>query len=429
MKFIRIVLILIISLLPVKVTLAKNITPPVVLLEVNGAIGPAVQDFIHKEIIQAIANKAPAIILQLDTPGGLSDSMRGIIQDILASSIPIITYVAPGGARAASAGTFIVYASHLAAMAPGTNIGAASPVSVSAASKDSEIKAKKDAAAYIRSLAELRGRNPQWAEQAVNQAASLTAQQALALKVINVVADNIQDLLVKIDGKNVLVQDRFQSLQSQGWSIKVVKPDWRIKLLALITNPSLAYILLIVGIYGLIFEFMNPGFIMPGVAGAIALLLALYAFQLLPVNYTGLALIVIGLGFIIAEIFIPAFGALGIGGGVAFLIGSIMLIKPVSQGFDVPIQVILSMTLVTVLFFLGAAVMAVRVRRAPVVSGREGMIGQVGEVVIDQNDVWVEITGEHWRAICHQELKSGQQVKIIAIEGLKLVVEPLEDKK
>lgn len=441
MKFLQIFFAILIAwILQISVASGENIQSPAFLLKIKGAIGPATQDFIHKEINQAIVEKAPAIIFQLDTPGGLSDSMREIIQDILASPIPIITYVAPSGARAASAGTFIVYASHLAAMAPGTNIGAASPVSVGMPGKDSEnqkkeklsteeLKAKQDAQAYIRSLAELRGRNVEWAEQAVSKAASLTAQQALQQKVIDIIADNINDLLLKANGKNVQVQGKIQILQSQAWTIKEIKPNWRIRLLTTITNPSVAYILLIVGVYGLFFEFMNPGFIMPGVAGIIALLLALYAFQLLPIDYAGLALIIVGLGFIIAEIFVPAFGALGIGGAIAFLTGSIMLLKPGGEGFNLPIQLIIAMTVITVLFFLGIIAVAIRARRAPIVSGREGMIGQIGEVVIDHNEIWVHIMGERWRAICDQELKSGQKIKVTGVQDLKLLVTPLESNK
>lgn len=414
---------------------------PAVLLKMNGAVGPSTQDFIHRSLLKAVAEKAPVIILQIDTPGGLSDSMRGIIEDIIASPVPVLGYVAPSGARAASAGTYILYASHIAAMAPGTNLGAASPVSIGLLGGQSEpsggsektkktpsteeLKAMHDAQAYIRSLAELRHRNSTWAELAVSEAASLTAEQALQQKVINIIASSPSDLLTQADGKMVLVREQMQPIHSQGLTIRTIAPDWRTRLLATITDPSVAYILLIIGIYGLFFEFMNPGFIMPGVVGVIALLLALYAFQLLPVDYAGLALIVVGLGFMIAEIFLPTFGALGIGGAIAFLVGSIMLLKPDAAGFSLPLQLIIAMTAVTLLFFLGIVGMAIRSRYRPVVTGGEGMIGQMGEVVVDHGDIWIHVMGERWQAVGGQHLVSGQRVKVIGIQGLKLWVKPI----
>ena len=325
--------------------LAAEPAPSVELLEIKGPIGPATGDFIHRGLLQASAAKNSAIILQIDTPGGLSESMRGIIQDILESPVPVLGYVFPGGARAASAGTYILYACHIAAMAPGTNLGAASPVSIGVAGGEAkssvsteELKTRQDAQAYIRSLAELRHRNPEWAELAVSKAASLSAEEALQQKVIDLIANDPADLLTKANGKMVSVHGQMQTLHTQGLPIRNVVPDWRTRLLGVITNPGVAYILLIIGVYGLFFELMSPGFIMPGVAGLIALLLALYAFQLLPIDYAGLALIIAGLGFIIAEIFFPTFGALGIGGAIAFLVGSIMLLKPGVTGFRLPIH-------------------------------------------------------------------------------------------
>ena len=431
MRSIR-VLVVIFMLFTGCAVLAAEPAPSIELLEIKGPIGPATADFIHRGLTQARAAKASAIILQMDTPGGLSESMRGIIQDILESPVPVLGYVSPSGARAASAGTYILYACHIAAMAPGTNLGAASPVSIgvpggeakSSASTE-ELKTRQDAQAYIRSLAELRHRNPEWAELAVSKAASLSAEEALQQKVIDFIAIDPADLLTKADGKMVLVRGQMQPLHTLGLEIHKIVPDWRTRLLAVITNPSIAYILLIIGVYGLFFELMNPGFIMPGVAGLIALLLALYAFQLLPIDYAGLALIMAGLGFIIAEIFFPTFGALGIGGTIAFLAGSIMLLKPGATGFRLPISLIVAVTAVTLLFFLGIVGVAIRARRRPVVTGREGMIGQIGEVTIDHGEVWIYVNGERWQVLGNKTLQAGQRVKVTGIKGLKLLVKPL----
>lgn len=417
-------------------TAIAETNPAVLLLEMTGPVGPATQDYIHRGLAQAVKQKSPVVILQIDTPGGLSDSMRGIIQDIIASPIPVLGFVYPSGARAASAGTYILYACPIAAMAPGTNLGAASPVSIGMPGGESdqqknkppsteELKALHDAEAYIRSLAELRHRNADWAELAVSKAASLTAQQALQQKVIDLIAVNPTDLLTQADGKTVLINGQLQIIHSRGFVIKTWSPDWRTRFLATITNPSVAYILLIIGVYGLFFEFMNPGFVMPGVAGVIALLLALYAFQLLPIDYAGLALIFAGLGFIIAEIFFPTFGALGIGGAIAFLAGSIMLLKPGTVGFSLPIQIIIGMTLISALFFLGIVGVAIRARKRPIVSGREAMIGQMGEVTVDRGEIWILVAGERWQAIGDQSLQPGQHVKVIGIKGLKLLVKPV----
>jgi len=340
----------------------KTAAKTAALLEITGAIGPAVQDFIHRGLGRAVKQGDQVVILRIDTPGGLSKSMRGIIKDILSSPIPVIAYVAPSGARAASAGTYILYASHIAAMAPGTNLGAATPVSIvspgtgkdkkkAKAKSASMLKAINDAKAYIRSLAQLRGRNVKWAEKAVSEAASLSAQEALKINVINFVAKNIPDLLRQANGKTVIVQGNQKELKTVGLSVKQIMPDWRTKFLAVITDPSVAYILLMIGFYGLFFEFANPGFVVPGVVGAICLLLALYAFQLLPINYAGLGLILLGMAFIVAEAFMPSFGALGIGGVISFVIGSIMLLKTDVTGYRLPWGLIIGVTLVTGFFF------------------------------------------------------------------------------
>ena len=405
-------------------------------LDIKGAIGPAVQDFIHRGLIQAQKSNAAVVILKIDTPGGLSKSMRGIIKDILASPVPIMSYVAPSGARAASAGTYILYASQIAAMAPGTNLGAATPVSIASpgASKDkqkdkkakqktaSQLKAINDAKAYIRGLAQLHGRNVKWAERAVSHAESLSAKEALKLNVINVIAKNIPDLLKQVHGRQVLLRGQQVRLQTQDLPVKMIHPDWRTRFLAVITDPSVAYILLMVGFYGLFFEFANPGFVVPGVAGAVCLIISLYAFQLLPVNYAGLALIVLGMAFMVAEAFLPSFGALGVGGVIALAIGSVMLMKAEAVAFGIPWELIVGVVLVTALFLVLILQLAFRSRCQPVVSGAENMVGKVGVLKISDGELWVHVMGELWQVENHEGLKDGQSVKIIAVKGLLLQV-------
>lgn len=407
------------------------------LMDVDGAIGPAIYDFLHRGFQKAVTAGDKVIIIRMDTPGGLSKSMREIIKNILASPIPIITYVAPSGARAASAGTYILYASHIAAMAPGTNLGAATPVAIGtpgasdkkdkkqkATKSAGELKAINDAKAYIRSLAQLRGRNVKWAEEAVTKAETLSANEALKLNVINIVAKDVPDLLRQANGMKVIVQGNEETLQTTNLTVRQILPDWRSKFLAVITDPSVAYILLMIGFYGLFFEFANPGFIVPGVVGAICLLLALYAFQLLPINYAGLGLILLGLAFIVAEAFMPSFGALGIGGVISFVIGSILLLKTDVVGFGIPLSLIISVAIVTLLFFLVILQLAFRSHRRKAVSGQEGMLGQTGTIVKDNDRIWVRVRGELWKVKSSSVLTDKQTVKIVGIKDLVLIVEP-----
>lgn len=408
-------------------------------LEVTGAIGPATQDYIIRGLEYAKQRHAEVILIRMDTPGGLDTSMRSINKAILTSTVPVVTYVAPEGARAASAGTYILYASHVAAMAPGTNLGAASPITIGELSKTEENnkssstvekKAMNDASAYIRSLAEMRGRNVEWAEKAVREAVSLSANEALKLKVIDLIANNIPDVFQKIDGRVVKINNSSKVLQTHDLQIEIIKPDWRYQFLSVITDPSIAYILLLVGIYGLFFEFYSPGFVLPGVVGAICLLLALYAFQLLPINYAGAALLLLGIIFMIIEVVVSSFGVIGIGGIIAFIIGSIFLLDTKQPGFNIAWQLILAMSLVSAAFFLIVTNLAIRSMKKQIVTGREAIIGKLGKVIEYNNDECrIMILGELWNARSDIPLHPGEKVRVTHLSGLYLTVEPLIVKK
>ncbi len=412
---------------------------PVVALNVAGVISPASAEYIQRGLARAASEGAQLVVLTLDTPGGLDTSMRRIVQDVLASPVPVVTYVAPSGARAASAGTFILYASHVAAMAPGTNVGAASPVSIGLAptppapadtdrkrpADTHERKAMQDAAAYLRSLAQLRGRNVDWGEKAVTEAASLSATEAKAQRVIDLVASDTSDLLRQLEGRRIAVAGGERVLQLANASTIAIEPDWHFRLLAVITDPSVAMILMLVGVYGLIFELGNPGLVFPGVMGAVSLLLGLYALHLLPVNYAALALMALGLAFMVGEVFVPAYGSLGIGGIVAFVVGAIMLIDTDVPGFEIPWALIAVLAITTAAFVIVVVRMAVRARARPVVSGVSSLVGIDGEMVEDATDTgWANFRGETWQVRTSAPVVRGQKVTVVAVDGLLLRVAP-----
>ncbi|PTO81198.1 NfeD family protein [Vibrio splendidus] len=434
-------------------------------IEVNGGIGPATSDYLTREIEQAHDEQAKLIILKMNTPGGLDSSMRDIIRSITTSPIPIATWVGPVGSRAASAGTYILLASHIASMAPGTNLGAATPVSLGGgkapanplspqddANKDDntstseqdetkqensdqvkattamEKKVINDAAAYIVSLAKLHNRNEEWAEKAVREAASLDSENALTLNVIDFIASDLQQLVELSNGRTVTINGVSQEVQLNEVVFIEREQDWRFSLLSVITNPNVAYILMLIGIYGLLLEFYNPGVGLPGVLGGICLLLAMYSLQMLPVSYAGLALILLGIALMVAEAFSPSFGIFGLGGVAAFTLGSIMLMDTEVPGYQIALPLIIGISLFSVAFIVVTISMLVRVRNKPVTTGMEAVVGDTGKVVSGFPGAGrVLIEGETWQAKCASELQVGQIIRVTKLTGLSLDVEALPD--
>ncbi|MEZ8254429.1 nodulation protein NfeD [Vibrio splendidus] len=434
-------------------------------IEVNGGIGPATSDYLTREIEQAHDEQAKLIILKMNTPGGLDSSMRDIIRSITTSPIPIATWVGPAGSRAASAGTYILLASHVASMAPGTNLGAATPVSLgggkapanplspqddankddntSASDQDAtkqensdqvkattamEKKVINDAAAYIVSLAKLHNRNEEWAEKAVREAASLDSENALTLNVIDFIASDLQQLVELSNGRTVTINGVSQEVQLNEVVFIEREQDWRFSLLSVITNPNVAYILMLIGIYGLLLEFYNPGVGLPGVLGGICLLLAMYSLQMLPVSYAGLALILLGIALMVAEAFSPSFGIFGLGGVAAFTLGSIMLMDTKVPGYQIALPLIIGISLFSVAFIVVTISMLVRVRNKPVTTGMEAVVGDTGKVVSGFPGAGrVLVEGEIWQAKCASELQVGQIIRVTKLTGLSLDVEALPD--
>ena len=437
------------------------------MIEIDGAIGPATTGYFEKASRKAVADGASVIVLRIDTPGGLDGATRDIVRNILNSPIPVIGYVAPGGARAASAGTYILYACHVAAMAPATHMGSATPVPIGgrplpagdrgddpladknddngkggdkgqtapAAEKEAgqpgdamQNKLLGDAVAYIRGLAERRGRNADWAERAVREGISASSREALELRVIDLISPDSKALLEAVDGRKVLMAGGEQTLATAGIEIRDYPPDWRMRFLAVLTNPAVAYFLLLAGIYGLLLEGYNPGAVLPGVMGAISLLLGLFAFQLLPVNYVGFALILLGIVLIIAESLLPSFGVLGFGGIAAFVFGSILLLDIDVPGYQTNMGIVAGVATVAVLAMAATVYLLARSRRVAVVTGTQALLHS--ELVVSEfadGNGWARLKGEHWRIRADQPLAPGDRVQVVAVDGLTLQVRKTHD--
>lgn len=424
----------------------QSTTGHALLMSLDGGIGPASSEYIDQGLHRAGKGHARLVILKLDTPGGLGTAMRHIVKAMLNASVPVVVYVAPSGARAASAGTYITYAANIAAMAPATNIGAATPVSLGGGGskggnqEKSEKNAKSgpassrvaerrkvvnDAVAYIQTLAQKRNRNAAWAEKAVREGVSLTAEDAVKKNVVNLIAPNLHALLDEIDGDTVTVGGQNRVLHTKNLDVKDFDPSWRIAFLSVLSNPTLAYILLMAGIIGLVLEGLNPGGVLPGVVGAICVILALFAFHMLPVNYAGLALLALGVVLMIAEALAPSFGVLGFGGIFAFVFGSVMLMDTSVPGFEIPLGIIFGIAFVAVLAICGVLFMFWRSRGHPVRTGSTGLVGANVEALeaFDKRG-WVRVHGERWRALTDSPMRNGQSGRVISVDGLTLTIEP-----
>ena len=422
MKSKIITLLTFIIILPPSFLYAQN---EINVLKVEGVINPITAEYITDGIDKASSRNSVALIIQMDTPGGLDKSMRIIIKKILNSEIPIIVYVAPSGSRAASAGTYITLAAHIAAMAPGTNMGAATPVALGAGKIDEEMKKKihNDAVAYIKSIAEKRGRNSKWAEEAVRKSVSISETEALKKGVIDLIANDLSELVKKIDKKKVTIDSKIYTINTKDVKIEYFEMEWHQKILAVISDPNIAFLLIILGFYGLFFELSNPGVVFPGLIGAIALILGGYALQLLPINYAGLLLIILAIVMFLLEIKVVSYGALTMGGVVSMVIGSIMLIDSPYPFLRISLKIIIPTTLATAAFFFFLFGAVIRTHQKKAVTGTEGLVGEVG---IAQEDIEkggkVFIHAEIWDAISDMPLKKGEKIKVVKVEGLKLFI-------
>lgn len=429
------------ALLPLLLTLiwstfATAADTKVIELEIDGPIGVATADYLSSGIEHAEEIGAELVIISMDTPGGLMKPMREIVKAILASPVPVATYVTPSGARADSAGTYILLACHVAAMTPTTHLGAATPVPlINAPAKDDQDddnedsamdrKVMNDAVSYIRSLADRYGRNADWAESAVTEAATLTAAEALEQNVIDFVASDLEELLTLINGHEIEVAGNTHVLSTSDAEIEVFKPNWRIRLLTVISNPEIVLLLGLIGLYGLMYEGWNPGAIVPGVVGAICLLLAAYALQVLPVNYAGLALILVGVALMVAEAFAPSFGALGLGGTVAFVFGAIIMFDSGVPGFGISYAFVIGLGLVFAVLLIWLIGFLLKLRRRGAVSGRESIVGGTATAMEDfaaTGMVWLE--GEAWHARSRDPVTKDEQLIVTRLDGLTLDVEP-----
>ena len=405
---------------------------PIFTIEVDGIINRATAKFIIDSIDEASKQGGQCLIIQLDTPGGLMESMRVIVKKILTSNIPIIVYVAPKGGRAASAGVFITMAAHIAAMAPGTHIGAAHPVTLGGEGKENKTMTEKilnDTVSNIKSIAKTRGRNVDWAEKAVRKSVSVTEEEAVKLNVVDFISSDLQDLLTKVDGRVVKFNGTSRTLMTKGMQPRSIQMSWRDKLLDVISNPQIAYYLLMLGGMGIFFELSNPGAILPGVVGGIFLILAFYALQVLPVNYAGLALILFAIILFIAEIKVVSHGLLAVGGIISLLLGSLMLFQSPDEYMRLSLSVIIPAVLVTSAFFIFAATMAIRARLRKPTTGLEGLVGETGMAAVSISpEGKVSIHGEFWNAVSdqNQNIDKGDKVQVIGVVNLKLKVKKIE---
>lgn len=424
MKKLSLSLILLFIAISSSLLVAQNkINKPAYIMTLKGGISPATEAYVEKGLRLA-AESNGLVVIQLDTPGGLLSATRGIVEAILNSPVPVITYVAPSGAHAASAGTFMLYASSLAAMAPGTNVGAASPIALfKSARKDIELtKSQNDAAAWIKSLAQLHNRNPEWGQSAVLQAASLSAEEALKEKVIDILAPDISSLLEQANNRSVIVNGQSQILHTEHMILTPLTPNWHEQFMMVLAEPAVIYILLLLAIYGILFELFSPGKILPGVVGVICALLAIYGLRILPVNFVGLALILVGIALLIVELFITSFGVIAIGGLVAFFVGSMFLFDSI-LGSQITWSVAAAFSIVTAAFFLIVLRIIIQAQRRPVLTGKEELLRETGTVIsIHDHYILIQLHGELWQAKKIDSVTVGDTVKVISHKGLELEV-------